>query len=91
METLNGFINKEKNMKVTYNFENETREYKCESCGYLLKTQRNGMREEPIIGDEKFIELGSTETIKDKGGRREQLVKIPLYACPKCGCVHIRV
>ena len=78
-------------MKVSYNFENETREYKCESCGYLLKTQRNGRRDEPIVGDEEFIELGSTTTITDKGGYHEQLIKIALYACPKCGCVHIKV
>lgn len=80
-------------MIVKNDWENNIEEKKCESCGYVYKVDltKDNIYEKQILGDEDFIELGQTDIVKDKGGWHQRIEKITLYACPKCGCVHIKV
>ena len=80
-------------MKVKYDWETRITEYKCESCGYVYKVDETKIYkyEREIIGDEEFIQLAQTDIIKNPNEYNERIEKTTLYACPKCGCVHIAV
>ena len=74
------------------NWDNDKDIYvkQCKACGYAYADEYNedGYRQ-AVIGDEDFIELGLT-TKKDNG-YYERVIEERLYACPKCGTVHIEL
>lgn len=77
-------------MKIERDYnDNMTVTKECKSCGYMCMTEITHAK--PIVGDEDFIQLGQTDIINDKGGWHERIEKTTLYACPKCGCVHIEI
>ena len=79
-------------MIVNYDWETQTREYKCECCGYIYKVDESKelKYDKVIVGDEEFIELGQTDIVKGKNSfYGSRIEKTTLYACPKCGCVQI--
>jgi acetone carboxylase gamma subunit len=72
--------------------DNEKNVYvkQCKACGYAYaKKYNNNGYYEAVIGDKDFIELGLT--IKKGYYSYESVSEERLYACPKCGTVHIEI
>ncbi len=62
----------------------------CKACGYAYAEKyNNDGYYEAVIGDEQFIELGLTT--KKGNDYFETVREERLYACPKCGTVHIEI
>lgn len=56
----------------------------CKACGYIY--DRDYIKPELSVGDEKFIEINGSFTInRDEYGN--PIIKIQLYICPKCSNV----
>lgn len=72
-------------MEREYNYEEKITEKRCKCCGYVYAIQTKDY-DNVIKGDADFIELGQTDVVK-----QYYIEKTTLYACPKCGCVHIEV
>ena len=80
-------------MRMITKFDNENTGYikECKACGYMYEEifPKGGDYYEVVKGDEPFIELGlTTKKGNDYYARVEET---RLYACPKCGTVHIEV
>lgn len=69
-----------------YEYETDSNTYTCKACGYVYADRWTEKGLEIIKGDDEFIEL---EEVVKKGIYDNTLVK--MYACPKCGTVHIEV
>ena len=73
-------------------WDNEKNIYvkQCKSCGYAYAEEYNdGGYYEAVVGDTEFIELGLTTRKGDD--YFETVSEVRLYACPKCGTVHIEL
>lgn len=74
------------------NWDNDKNIYvkQCKACGYAYAGEFNkDGYYEAVIGDKDFIELGLTT--KKSDGYFESVREERLYACPKCGTVHIEI
>ena len=76
-------------MICNYNDEKKAIVESCSACGYSYGEHYTKNGYEPVEGDEPFIELGIT-TKKGKG-YFSKVEETRLYACPKCGAVHIKL
>lgn len=74
-----------------YNCETEERINTCKACGYVHAQKFNDdeMYYETTQGDAPFIELGVIH--KPDNNYYQTYTEENLYACPKCGTVHIEV
>lgn len=77
---------------MTGKWDNDKNVYvkQCRACGYEYAEEynRDGYYD-AVIGDKDFIELGVTTRKGDD--YYERVTETRLYACPKCGTVHIEV
>ena len=74
------------------NWDNDKNVYveQCKACGYAYAEKYNDDGYyEAVIGDKEFIELGLTT--KKSDDYHESVREERLYACPKCGTVHIKI
>lgn len=69
-----------------YEYETDIFTYTCKACGYVYSYRWTKQGREIVKGDCEFIEL---EEVVKKGLYDNSLVE--MYACPKCGTVHIEV
>ncbi len=61
----------------------------CKACGYVHESKWTKDGYATVKGDRPFIELGMTT--KKGNDYFETLTTTQLYACPKCGTVHIEI
>lgn len=58
---------------------------KCPSCGYEYECKITEKGLEIIKGDKDFVEIDGNFTTKSQDS--EQIERVFLFACPKCGSV----